>query len=367
DAYRQRPFKLASFSAASNVTGIKAPIAEINKRLKAAGVWSCWDYAAAAPYVGIDMSADGLDAVYISPHKFIGGPGSPGVLLLNQAMVKNSVPSVPGGGTVSFVSPEGHRYLNDIERREEGGTPAIVESIRAGLAFALQQKVGTERIEALEQAHLQRAIGRLKQVPEIELLGNLTAPRLAIIALRIKHRHEYLHYGFAVALLNDLFGIQVRGGCSCAGPYGHQLLGLSRAQSKALDSAMAAGQTLLRPGWLRFNLNYFIATEELDYILSALELVAQEGWRLLPYYQYISEAGVWAFQGRRTPLPASLEDCGPRPQLSPLPQAQPNYEQLLASARTTLLQPQAHWRQFSLELPEQAEALRWFSLPQMPA
>ena len=188
---------------------------------------SCWDYAAAAPYVGIDMQRDQLDAVFISTHKFIGGPGTPGILVVNGDLLKNSVPAVPGGGTVIYVSPESHTFIENIERREEGGTPSIVESIRAGLVFNIQQKIGTANIESLEHSYIKRAIERLSALANFEILGSSTAQRLSILSFNIKHQESVLHYGFVVALLNDIFGIQARGGCSCAGPYGHELLDLS--------------------------------------------------------------------------------------------------------------------------------------------
>ena len=224
DRYAQRPLRIGSFSAASNVTGILSDTDAIAALLHAHGALSFWDYAAAGPYVPIRAreSAPGIgdhkDAIFLSPHKFIGGPQTPGILVVRRDLVRNRVPTVPGGGTVAFVDPIGHQYLDDPVAREEGGTPAIVESIRAGLVFALKQAVGTEVIQASEERLWKRALQRWSANPNIEVLGNPAARRLSIVSLRIRHGDRYLHHNYVVTLLNDLFGIQARGGCSCAGP-----------------------------------------------------------------------------------------------------------------------------------------------------
>jgi hypothetical protein len=163
--------------------------------------------------------------VFFSPHKFIGGPQTPGVLVVRRDLAGNRVPTVPGGGTVAFVDPVGHRYLDDPVAREEGGTPGIVESVRAGLVVALKQAVGTDLIREREERFLRRALDRWRRNPNLELLGNLEAARLPIVSFRVRHGDRHLHHELVVAMLNDLFGIQARGGCSCAGPYGHRLLG----------------------------------------------------------------------------------------------------------------------------------------------
>ena len=293
-AYQTRPLLIGSFSAASNVTGLCTDVTRVSRLLKDFGALACWDFAAAGPYTEIRMNGDvALDAVFLSPHKFIGGPGTPGVLVIKRSLVSKNVPAVSGGGTVAWVSPDSHYYVADVERREEGGTPAIVESIRAGLVFALKDRVTSSRIAALEHRFIQRAFARLDGCSNVEVLGSRDAPRLAILSLRFKHCGLDLHYGFVVALLNDLFGIQARGGCSCAGPYGHYLLGISAEQSNALAQAVTHGAAVLRPGWVRLGFNYFIADAEFDYILSAIELVARHGWRLLPFYRYDSRSATW--------------------------------------------------------------------------
>lgn len=367
--YSDRPLKIGSFSAASNVTGIKTDVDKVTALLHRHDAVSFWDYAAAAPYMEIDMNPDSptcnKDAVFISPHKFIGGPGTPGLLIVKQHLLKNSVPAAPGGGTVLYVTPEDHQYIEDPVRREEGGTPAIVESIRAGLVFQLQQKIGTKNIEALEKSFMEKALSRWKQHSNVEILGNTEEERLAIFSLRIKHQEKDLHYGYVVALLNDLFGIQARGGCSCAGPYGHDLLGMDMAYSKALEQELNKGFMVLRPGWVRLNFNYFIDEATFEYLLSAVELVASYGWRLLPFYQYHTDSGTWRFQGKKINLNPQLNPfddslAGEKPEyISPLELV--TYSQ---KAKEELLKIRRTETQYDLELPEQADNLRGFVLPQ---
>jgi selenocysteine lyase/cysteine desulfurase len=314
--YEHRKLLIGSFSAASNVTGIKTPVKRISELLHRFGALSCWDYAAAGPYVDINVqntlpSGQGdnsLDAVYLSPHKFIGGPGTPGVLLLKSELCENECPTVPGGGTVSFVAANRHTFLADIERREEGGTPAIVEAIRAGLVFSIKDKVSASTIMAREHVFLERAFSLWEQNPNIKILGGTTLDRLGIVSLRFLDGDKDLHYGFVVALLNDLFGIQARGGCSCAGPYGHELLGLDEQQSLAIEAANQRGDMVLRPGWVRLNFNYFIDDETANYLISAVEWVATHGIKLLNYYSYDRISGTWNFSGERLPLAVSLND-----------------------------------------------------------
>lgn len=314
--YAHRKLLIGSFSAASNVTGIKTPVKRISALLHQFGALSCWDYAAAGPYVEIDVqntlkSDEGdnsLDAVYVSPHKFIGGPGTPGVLLLKSELCENECPTVPGGGTVSFVAENRHTFLADIERREEGGTPAIVEAIRAGLVFSIKDEVGAPTIVAREHAFLKRAFSLWERNPNIKILGGTTLDRLGIVSLRFLEGEKDLHYGFVVALLNDLFGIQARGGCSCAGPYGHQLLGLNEEQSLAIEAANQRGDMVLRPGWVRLNFNYFIDDETANYLINAVEWVASYGIKLLNHYCYDRNSGTWNYRGERLPLAVSLTD-----------------------------------------------------------
>ena len=273
------------------MTGIVSDTRGISRLLHEHGALSFFDFAAAAPYVAIEMDPDGdplaaKDAVFISPHKFIGGPGTPGVLVARRELFRNRVPSMPGGGTVAYVNPVEHVYLTDIEHREEGGTPAIVESIRAGLVFGLKAAVGVEAIREREEAFIRRALDRWEANPSIEILGSHQAERLSIVSFVVRHGGRYLHHNFVVALLNDLFGIQSRGGCSCAGPYGHRLLGIDLETSHEFEREISRGCEGIKPGWVRVNFNYFISEAVFEFILDAVDLVATEGWRLLADYEF---------------------------------------------------------------------------------
>ncbi|HEY5248344.1 MAG TPA: aminotransferase class V-fold PLP-dependent enzyme [Dermatophilaceae bacterium] len=299
--YADRPLRIGSFSAASNVTGIVSDTHGISALLHRHGALSFWDFAAAAPYVEIEMyggpGRDPLcykDAVFLSPHKMIGGPSTPGMLAVRRELLTNRVPDVPGGGTVAFVNPSDHRYLDEPAQREEGGTPAIVESIRAGLVFQLKQSVGIDVIRSHEEDYLQRAIEAWLQEPAIEILGNLDAKRLSIVSFVVRAPSgRYLHHNFVVALLNDLFGIQSRGGCSCAGPYGHQLLGIDLDRSREFEAEITHGCEGIKPGWARVSFNYFISEKVFAYIVEAVRLVARDGWRLLGDYRFEPATGLW--------------------------------------------------------------------------
>ena len=299
--HQGRPLKIGSFSAASNVTGIVTDTGRISALLHAHGALSLWDFAAAAPYVDVEMyggpGRDPLaykDAVFLSPHKFIGGPSTPGVLAVRRELLRNRVPDVPGGGTVAYVNPTEHRYLDDPVQREEGGTPAIVESIRAGLVVQLKQAVGVEVIRGREEHFLRRAITAWRGEPAIEILGNPDAERLSIVSFVVRAPSgRYLHHNYVVALLNDLFGIQSRGGCSCAGPYGHRLLGIDLDRSREFDREIAHGCEGIKPGWVRINFNYFISEPVFAYLVAAVRLVARDGWRLLQDYRFDPATGLW--------------------------------------------------------------------------
>jgi selenocysteine lyase/cysteine desulfurase len=312
ERHADRPLKIGSFSAASNVTGIVTDTEGVADLLHEHGALSFWDFAACAPYVDIEMHGPGTsykDAIFISPHKFIGGPGTPGVLVVRRALMANRVPVVPGGGTVMYVNPTEHRYLDDPAHREEGGTPAIVESIRAGLVFQLKEAVGVETIQAHEEELLQRAVEAWVAEPTIQILGNLEAQRLSIVSFVIKAPDgAYLHHNFVVALLNDLFGIQTRGGCSCAGPYGHRLLDIDLDRSHQFEAQIAGGCEGIKPGWVRVNFNYFVDEEVASYVVEAVRLVAREGWRLLGDYTFDPLTGLWHHRTGAVEPPLRLAD-----------------------------------------------------------
>lgn len=300
-AYSDRPLRIASFSAASNVTGIVSDTHRITQLLHEHGALAFWDFAASGPYVDIEMNpactdhpAAYKDAIVLSPHKFIGGPGTPGILIIRKELLANTVPDVVGGGTVAYVNAHEHRYLADVEHREEGGTPAIVESIRAGLVFQLKEAVGVDVIRARESDFVHRAIAFWGDNPNIQVLGNLAAERLSIVSLVMRTpTGRALHHNLVVAILNDLFGIQARGGCSCAGPYGHRLLGIDLDASHEYERQISLGCEGIKPGWVRVNINYFVSEPVFTYLLRAVDLVATHGWRLLPDYRFEESTGLW--------------------------------------------------------------------------
>lgn len=312
ETYAERPLKIGSFSAASNVTGILSDTGGISALLHRYGALSFWDFAAAAPYIDIEMygpvSTNPLsykDAIFLSPHKFVGGPSTPGVLVVRRDLLTNRVPDVPGGGTVAYVNPVEHRYLSDPVQREEGGTPAIVEAIRAGLVFQLKEAVGVEVIRQHEESFVRRALACWATEPAIEILGNLEAERLSIVSFVVRAPSgNYLHHNFVVSLLNDLFGIQSRGGCSCAGPYGHRLLGIDLEQSHEFEREITRGCEGIKPGWVRVSFNYFISEAVFEYIVEAVRLVARDGWRMLGLYGFNADRGLWVH--RRGPVEPPL-------------------------------------------------------------
>lgn len=324
ERYADRQLKIGSFSAASNVTGIVTDTVAVSTMLHQHGALAFWDYAAAAPYVQVSMQAppsdpDGyLDAIFISPHKMIGGPGTPGLLVARRELFTNRVPVVPGGGTVNFVNPDEHDYLDDVEHREEGGTPAIVESIRAGLVFQLKEAVGIDTIREHEERFVRRAITSWEANDRIDILGSHDAERLSIVSFVVRHDdggpaaprsdRRYLHHNFVVAILNDVFGIQARGGCSCAGPYGHRLLGIDLDQSHEFEREILNGCEGIKPGWVRVNFNYFIDEAVFDYVVNAIDLVASNGASLLPCYRFEPTTGLWRHRNGTATPPMSLHD-----------------------------------------------------------
>ncbi|MEX1196829.1 MAG: aminotransferase class V-fold PLP-dependent enzyme [Pseudohongiellaceae bacterium] len=356
---KDRPLRIGSFSAASNVTGIRTDTTAISRLLHDHDALTFWDYAAAAPYVRIDMTDK--DAVFLSPHKFIGGPGTPGVLIVKRHLATHAVPAMPGGGTVSFVTPDKHDYLQDLERREEGGTPGIVEAIRAGLVFRVQQTVGTARIESLERQHLQHALEAWRSHPSIHLLGDPEAERLSIVSLQIRAGERQLHYGLVTVLLNDLFGIQARGGCSCAGPYGHTLLGLDGPVSQQLRTEVLRGNQILRPGWVRMNFNYFIDEETLEYLIEAILFIADHGARLQGLYRFDASAGTWRHRRSANAPLISLEDFEPGVASTGTAICDRPLRDFLTEARELLPSiPEAPDDDDGLALDTLAESARWF-------
>ncbi len=382
--HADRSLKIGSFSAASNVTGILSDVRAISVLLHRHGALSFWDFAASAPYVEIEMAPrrpgpggspedaalDTKDAIFISPHKLIGGPGTPGILVARRDLFRNRVPTVPGGGTVAYVNPTEHAYLDDLEHREEGGTPAIVESIRAGLVFQLKQAVGVPAIREREGDFIRRAIERWAANPALEILGNPALPRLSIVSFVVRHGGRYLHHNFVVALLNDVFGIQARGGCSCAGPYGHRLLGIDVERSHEFEREIARGCEGIKPGWVRVNFNYFISETVFEFVVEAVDLVAREGWRLLPQYRFDPATGRWQHRGGAPEPPLSLRDIryeGGAMRYTAHRHREPETRLAgyLAAARDLLGAPPATPAGVDgpLDVGADFEQLRWFLLP----
>jgi len=371
--YADRPLRIGSFSAASNVTGLLTDTDRIAALLHEYGALSFWDYAAAGPYVPIRVResapgrVDHKDAIFLSPHKFVGGPQTPGVLVIRRELVTNAVPTVVGGGTESFVDPLGHQYLADPVAREEGGTPGIVESIRAGLVFAVKTAVGTDLIQAREERLWGHALRRWSANPNIQILGNQHSARLSIVSFRIRAGQRYLHHNFVVAVLNDLFGIQARGGCSCAGPYGHRLLAIDAAHSHAYEHEIARGCDGIKPGWVRINFNYFISDAVRDYLVDAVDLIARLGHRLLPDYLFDPRGGLWRHRDAAAVplrLPDLLAVTAAVPPTPELPEAPVDtLAEQLNLARDLLARRADVLEDGPTGLSADFEALRWFALP----
>jgi hypothetical protein len=228
---------------------------------------------------------------------------------VRRELLRNRVPTVPGGGTVDYVNASEHHYIRDPAHREEGGTPAIIESIRAGLVFGLKSAVGTDVIREREDRFLRRAGIAWQEEPAIEILGNLDAERLSILSFVVRAPSgRYLHHNFVVALLNDPFGIQSRGGCSCAGPYGHRLLGIDLARSHEFEREITGGCEGIKPGWVRVNFNYFLSDTVADYVVNAVRMVARDGWRLLGDYAFDAATGLWRHRQGVVEPPVRLTD-----------------------------------------------------------
>jgi selenocysteine lyase/cysteine desulfurase len=271
EKFKDRDFKIGSFTACSNVTGVHTPIHQMARIMHEAGGLCFVDFAASAPYETIDMHPadpiEKLDAIYFSPHKFLGGPGSSGVLIFDSSMYNSSVPDNPGGGTVDWTNPWGsYKYVDDIETREDGGTPGFLEAIRAALAIELKEMMGTEKMKAREKELLEIVFPGLRKIPGIKILADKNEDRLGIISFY----HEKIHFNLLVKLLNDIYGIQVRGGCACAGTYGHYLLEVSYEMSKAITDKINHGDLSDKPGWVRLSLHPTMTNEEAKLFLRAL-------------------------------------------------------------------------------------------------
>lgn len=296
--------RIGAFSAASNVTGQRSNVPEIAELLHRRGALACFDYAASGAYVEIDMNPpaapDGtsrsVDALYLSPHKFLGGPGSTGLLLFNQRIYQRDLePTIAGGGTVDYVGPVDQDFIADVEVREQAGTPGVLQTLKAALAFQIKDALGTDRIERRERQLLGRAFERWQRNDGIEILGSQDpARRVAIVSFNVRHPCGlYLHPKFITALLNDLFGIQSRAGCSCAGPYGHRLLNIDTATSRKYRDLVRMGFHGMKPGWCRVGFHYVMDDAEADYVIDAVDFIGREGHRFLGLYGFDVRSGSW--------------------------------------------------------------------------
>ena len=285
--YENRKTKIASVSACSNVTGIRNPIHKIAKLMHLNEGLCFVDYACSAPYVSINMhpkdTLEKLDAIYFSPHKFLGGPGSSGVLIFDSELYSNEVPDQPGGGTVVWTNPWGeHRYVEDVEAREDGGTPAILQTIKAALCVKLKEEMGTKNLLDREEEILVPLFEGLEKIKNLHILADNVKDRLGVVSFFI----DDFHYNMFVKLLNDRFGIQVRGGCSCAGTYGHYLLHISRIYSNKITNIIDEGDLSLKPGWVRLSIHPVMTDEEIEYILHAISEIVKKGEKWSKDYIY---------------------------------------------------------------------------------
>jgi len=274
--YKDRKTKIGSFTACSNVTGVFTPIHEMARLMHEFDGVCFVDYAASAPYVDINMHPDDpmekLDAVYFSPHKFLGGPGSSGVLVFCSSLYKSKTPDQPGGGTVDWTNPWGeYKYIDDIELREDGGTPGFLQAIRTALCIEVKMQMGTSEIQKREETLVKAAFRKLRQIKGLHILADNVEDRLGVISFYI----ERIHYNLLVKILNDRFGIQVRGGCACAGTYGHYLLDVSFESSHEITKKISSGDLSVKPGWVRMSLHPTMTDQELDFVCDALELVSK--------------------------------------------------------------------------------------------
>ncbi|WP_242339832.1 MULTISPECIES: aminotransferase class V-fold PLP-dependent enzyme [Anaeromyxobacter] len=364
-AHAGRPLRVGAFSAASNVSGALSDVPAIARVLHAHGFFACADYAAAGPYVPVDMHpadpAERLDAIFFSTHKFLGGPEGSGVLVAHRELFRSRAPERPGGGTVDYVGPgeapakAAHArlsvdYTHRLAEREEGGTPDILGDVRAGLAFLVKELVGPERILAHDLALGETACARLRRHPRVRLYGPSGGPRLPILSFNV----EGLHHGLVSTLLDDLFGIQSRAGCSCAGPYGHRLLGIGPDRSAEFRRAIAAGVQALKPGWVRISLPYHATAEEVDFLLAAIELLADEGEAFVPLYRLGWMDGSWRLVEAPPPDPRPVDlDVSTLPELAaPAAPAEPPLSDeeaaalrrgYLAEARRLATELRARW------------------------
>ncbi len=287
--YERHPIKIASVTACSNVTGIITDYSAVAKLIHSYNGLCFVDFACSAPYVPIDMHPKDkdayLDAIFFSPHKFLGGPGATGVLIFNKKLYKNLIPDNPGGGTVAYTNPWGdHDYIDDIETREDGGTPGFLQTIKTALAIRLKEQMGTENIMTREHQIVDKIFEKLSNIQNIHILAQRHRNRLGIFSFFV----DDAHYNLVVKLLNDRYGIQTRGGCSCAGTYGHYLLNVDLSTSKAIEQKILEGCLIERPGWVRMSVHPIMTDKEIDFICEAISQVGLHHGEWSKDYEYNS-------------------------------------------------------------------------------
>jgi selenocysteine lyase/cysteine desulfurase len=297
EQYKYRKVKYAAITSCSNVTGLITPYFEIAELIHAAGGYIFVDFACSAPYIDIDMhpakEEQHLDAIYFSPHKFLGGPGTAGALIFNKSLYNNTIPDNPGGGTVDWTNPWGkHKYLDDIEMREDGGTPSFLQTIKSALCIKLKEEIGSDKMIAREREQLDILWNGMKEIPNLRLLASNQPKRLGVISFYI----EDLHYNLGVRLLNDRFGIQVRGGCSCAGTYGHYLLHVDIETSNKITESITHGDLSAKPGWIRLSIHPTMTDKEIRYLLASVKELAENFKDWEKDYEYSSKTNEYAFK-----------------------------------------------------------------------
>jgi selenocysteine lyase/cysteine desulfurase len=309
ERFKHRKTKIAAVTACSNVTGIQTPYHEIAKMIHEYNGLCFVDFACSAPYVDIDMhpadthranahppeNGSHLDAIYFSPHKFLGGPGTPGVLIFNKKVYRNTVPDHPGGGTVIYTNPwNGRAYSSDIEQREDGGTPPFLQGIKAAMCIRLKEEMGVENMLHREEELLRILFAGLSKIGNLEILEGDSRKRLGIVSFII----HGAHYNLIVKILNDRFGIQTRGGCSCAGTYGHRLMKVDRKRSYKIWDAIRSGDLSCKPGWIRLSVHPTMTNAEITFMMDAIRSTAASFKAWMQDYLYDPERNEFCFKGR---------------------------------------------------------------------
>jgi len=287
EEYKDRKLKIGSFSAASNVTGVIPPYYKLAKLMHEYGGLCFVDFAASAPYVEINMHPEDplekLDAIFFSPHKFLGGPGTAGIMIFDSSLYKNKAPDNPGGGTVDWTNRWGeYKYIDDIELREDGGTPGFLQAIRSALTFELKEQMGIENMEQREKELVPRAFKGLKAINQVKILAENVIDRIGSLSFYI----EGVHYNLVVKLLSDRYGVQMRGGCACAGTYGHYLLDVTYDYSHKITELINHGDLSQKPGWIRWSIHPTTTDQEIDYIVHAIAEIAQNHQKWEKDYHY---------------------------------------------------------------------------------